>query len=533
MNTVVESTVRARRKSDSMLVVYEGSAQRSEQCVLDWLRTWHGQYVIVGLAVSGYPIPDSDPGGATRQMDLVVITPRAVVVIEVQEIAAEMTGGVLSMGADGRWQLSGIDGEPVPLHDSDPFGKVASNANLLSQMVRRRQPDAHVDRLIVVVPPREATITLDTESRKPGGTVVLDSSAGLRAWFLRTANRKLIWTAEQAYELLGELSLAHVVTIEELVAEGFPSQTRRPARPASKVLVQAHASAALGTIELPDDGRLSSELSHSSTPHPPWLPTDIDEEPLTGVAHSRSEVGADTGVHTQVSAATPEPQPVDRPDALRPQSTRSAPQLSSAFTGQWSSWIEPDRSSEELPFRRDLDHRSPSVETRQRWTEDAAESLSEIQPQTLATAPAHPSAMVGAQPISEPLPSSAVALEPQPTRAEPQPMPLVWPDSAPAAEPTHRVSTPRLASAVRIGVATVCAKGMKLISGLPQLLATVVVVGAIAGTTWLLISEGMDPTPTTVVEQRPGSSTEPTGPPEPAPPSAPPAAPCFPFQQQC
>lgn len=504
-----------------MLVVNEGSTRRPEQCVLDWLRTWNGQYVIVGLAVSGYPIPDSDPSGATRQMDVVVITPRAVAVIEVQEIASEVTGGALSMGADGRWQLSGFDGEPVPLRDGDPFGKVTSNANLLSQIVRRRHPDAHADKLIVVVPPREATITLDIESRKPGGTVVLDSSAGLRAWFLRTANRKLIWTAEHAYELLGELSLSHVVTIEDLVAEGFPSQTRRPERPASKVLVRAHASSALGAVELADDGRTSSKLSHS------WLPTDIDEEPSTGVAHSRPEVGTDTKV------SAPPSERADRPDALRPQSTRQAPQLSSAFTGQWSSWIESGRSSDELLSRRDLDRRSRSVEGRQRWTEAGAESVSEMQPKILSAAPVQPSATVEAQPVSEeePLRSSTAVPEP-PTMAEPQPMPLVRPVSAAAAEPTHRASAPRLASVVRIWVLTVCAKGVKLISGLPQLLATVVVVGAIVGTTWLLISEGMDPTPT-VVEPRPGSSTEPNGLPQAPPPPEPPSAPCFPFQQQC
>ncbi|WP_433733733.1 NERD domain-containing protein [Nocardia sp. CA-129566] len=513
-----------------MLVVNEGSTRRPEQCVLDWLRTWNGQYVIVGLAVSGYPIPDGNPSGATRQMDVVVITPRAVAVIEVQEIASEVTGGALSMGADGRWQLSGFDGEPVPRRDGDPFDKVTSNANLLSQIVRRRHPDAHADKLIVVVPPREATITLDIESRKPGGTVVLDSSAGLRAWFLRTANRKLIWTAEQAYELLGELGLSPVVTMEDLVAEGFPSQTRRPQRPASKVLVQAHASSALGAVDLADDGRTSSELSHSSTPYPPWLPTDIDEEPSTDVAHSLPDIGTDTDAHAKVSA--PPPEPVERPDALRPPSPRQAPQLSSAFTGQWSSWIESGRSSDEPLSRGDLDRRSRSVQARQRSTEAEAESVSEMQPQTLSTALAQPSATVAAQPVSEeePLPSSTVAPEPPP-RAEPQPMPLVRPDSAPAAEPTHRASAPRLASVVRICVLTVCAKAVKLISGLPQLLATVVVVGVIVGTTWLLISEGMDPTPT-VVEPRPGSSIEPTGPPQP-PPSEPPSAPCFPFQQQC
>ncbi|MEV6335075.1 NERD domain-containing protein [Nocardia vinacea] len=569
MNTVVGSTVQARWRVTSMLVVNEGSTQRSEQCVLDWIRTWNGQYVIVGLAVSGYSISDRDPNDAERQMDVVVITPRAVVVIEVQEITSEVTGGVLSVRSDGRWQLSGFDGEPVPRHDSDPFGQVASNVHLLSQVVRRQHPDALVDGLIVVVPPREATITLDIESRKPGGTMVLDSSAGLRAWFLRTANRKLIWTAEQAYELLGELGLSHAVTVEELVAEGFPSQSRRPERPASKVLVQAHASSALGAVELPGDGRMPSEVSLSGAPYPPWLATDIDEEPSESVAPSRLVVDTDMEPHAQVSV--PPPEPVDHPDAIQVQ---SAPQLSSAFTDRWSSWIESDGSSDEPPSRRDLDrrgrpHREPrlrnwlptpanfvataaphlskaklqpstpagpeprSAEGPRHWTATGSGALTDIEPQSLSTAPAQPSAMAGAQPVSEHEPprSSAVGSEP-PMVAEHRPVRSLRLGSAPAAQRSHQASTPRLASVVRLCVATVVAKGVKLIAGLPQLLATVVVVGVIVGTIWLLVSEGMHPKPA-VVEPRPESSTEPAVLPQLPAPTQPPAAECFPFQQQC
>ncbi|MEV5832428.1 NERD domain-containing protein [Nocardia sp. NPDC052112] len=553
-----------------MLVVNERETQRPEQCVLDWMRTWNGQYVIVGLAVSGYPIPDGDPGGTTRQLDVVVITPRAVVVIEVQEITAEVTGGVLSVRADGHWQLSGFDGEPVSRRDSDPFGQVTNDAYLLSQLVRRQHPDALVDRLIVVVPPRDATITLDIESRKPGGTVVLGSSAQLRAWFLRTANRKLIWTAEQAYELLGELGLADAVTIEELVVEGFPSQTRRPEPPASRVLVQAHASSALGAVELSDDTRMSSNMSPTRTPYPPWLPADIEEEVSESVAPSRPEAGTDMDAHAQVSVP-PEPQPVDHPEAMQ---APPAPQLSSAFTDRWSSWIEPDGLADVPPSHRDLDrrgrpHREPrlrnwlptppnfvataapqlskaslqpsaptgpeprSAEGPRHWTATGSGSLSDIEPRSLSTAPAQPSAMVDAQPVSEHEPprSSAVRAQP-PMMTEPRPLRSLRPVSAPAAQRTHQASTPRLASAMRACVATVAAKGTRLIAGLPQLLATAVVIGVVVATTWLLISEGVHPKPT-VVEPRPESSTEPAVLPQLPAPTESPAAHCFPFQQQC
>ncbi|WP_157110695.1 hypothetical protein [Nocardia anaemiae] len=447
-----------------------------------------------------------------------------------------------------------IDAEPIRLRDDDPFD--------LSQLVRRQHPDAFVDRLVVVMPPGEGTGTPDIESRKPSGTMVLGSSTELRAWFLRTANRKLIWTAEQTYELLGELGLSHVVTIEELVAEGFPSQTRRPERPASRVLV---AASALGAVELPDDGHMSSDRSPSGAPYPPWLPPDIDEEPSESV--SLTEVGTDTEPQIQVYVPL-EPPPVDHPDAIPAPST---PQLTSAFTDRWSSWIESDGLSDvPASHRRDLDRRGRphreqrlrnwlpkptapilvataasenqpwasaeqqprSVAQPQRWTETGSGPRSAIEPQPVSTAPAPPP-MVAAQPISEPEPphSSAVGWEPPP-RIEPQPLRSLRPSSAPAAAATPRGSTPRVASVLRTCVATVLATGSKLIAGLPQLLATAVVIGVVVATIWLLVSEGMHPKPT-VVQPSPESSTEPAVLPQlPAPPQSP-SVRCFPFQQQC
>ncbi|MGY4099289.1 NERD domain-containing protein [Nocardia sp. R16R-3T] len=556
-----------------MLVVNERETQRSEQSVLDWMRTWNGQYVIVGLAVSGYSIPGGNSGGTTRQLDVVVITPRAVVVIEVQEITAEVTGGVLSVRADGHWQLSGFDGEPVPRSDSDPFGQVTNDAHLLSQMVRKQHPDALIDRLIVVVPPRDATITLDIESRKPGGTVVLGSSAQLRAWFLRTSTRKLIWTAQQAYELLGEFGLAEAVTIEELVAEGFPSQTGQPERPAMRILVQAQASSARGAAELSDHTRTPSQMPPPGAGYPLWLPPDIDGEPSESPALSRTQAGTDIDPHTQVSAP---PEPMDNPDAI------PAPQLTSAFTDRWSSWIESDGLSAVPPSHRDHDrrirpHRAPSLrnllpipptlvataaphlskaklqpstpagpeprpaEGPRHWTATGSGSLSDIEPQPLSTAPAQPSATIEtqpsatieAQPVSEPEPphSSAVGWEP-PTTIEPRPLRSLRPGGAPAAPPTPRASTPRLASISRTCVATMVAMGSKLIAGLPQLLATVVVIGVVVATTWLLVSEGMHPKPA-VVEPSPESSTDPAVLPQLPASTRSPVVQCFPFQQQC
>ncbi|MGK8501195.1 NERD domain-containing protein [Nocardia asiatica] len=213
-----------------MLVINERTtAPRSEQRVLDWMRTWTGQYVIVGLAVSGCYLPDRERKDETQEADLVVITPRAAVVVEVKGTVAEATSGVLSVQANGRWRLSGYAGDPihVPDHDSSPFDQVTNNVSNLNALVRKHNAEAVVDGLIVVVPPDDSNLTLNIESRRRGCAVVLGAGqADLRAWFHRTASRKLVWTAERTHALLTDLNLGDQVTIDDLVADGFPPERK-------------------------------------------------------------------------------------------------------------------------------------------------------------------------------------------------------------------------------------------------------------------------------------------------------------------
>ncbi|WP_039800492.1 NERD domain-containing protein [Nocardia araoensis] len=213
-----------------MLVINERTtAPRSEQRVLDWMRTWTGQYVIVGLAISGCYLPDRERKDETQEADLVVITPRAAVVIEVKGTVPEATSGVLSVQANGRWRLSGYAGDPIHVrdHDSSPFDQVTNNVFNLKALVRKHNAEAFVDGLIVVVPPRDSNLTLNIESRRRGCAVVLGAGqADLRAWFHRTASRKLIWTAERTHALLTELNLGDQVTVDDLVADGFPPERK-------------------------------------------------------------------------------------------------------------------------------------------------------------------------------------------------------------------------------------------------------------------------------------------------------------------
>ncbi|MEU6191839.1 NERD domain-containing protein [Nocardia sp. NPDC047038] len=241
-----------------MLVINERTtAPRSEQRVLDWMRSWTGQYVIVGLAISGCYLPDRERKDETQEADLVVITPRAAVVVEVKGTVPEATSGVLSVQANGRWRLSGYAGDPIHVrdHDSSPFDQVTNNVFNLKTLVRKHNAEAFVDGLIVVVPPKDSNLTLNIESRRRGCAVVLGAGqADLRAWFHRTASRKLIWTAERTHALLTDLNLGDQITVDDLVADGFPAERK----------LRAGTLAALESVtrKAPElEGRTSSEDS--------------------------------------------------------------------------------------------------------------------------------------------------------------------------------------------------------------------------------------------------------------------------------
>ncbi|MEU2035716.1 nuclease-related domain-containing protein [Nocardia amamiensis] len=266
-----------------MLVINERTtAPRSEQRVLDWMRSWTGQYVIVGLAISGCYLPVRYRTGEAQEADLVVITPRAAVVIEVKGTVPEAMTGVLSVQANGRWRLSGFDGDPVHVrdHDSSPFDQVTNNVFNLKELVRKHHSEAYVDGLIVVVPPRESTVTLNIESRRKGCGVVLGNSpVELRAWFHRTASRKLIWTAERVHALLGDLNLADQVSIEDLAADGFPLERTLRDETGAVVLEGAAPVEGLPSADNSDAVGAPTDVDVPSSHQPDMVPTAIDGMP--------------------------------------------------------------------------------------------------------------------------------------------------------------------------------------------------------------------------------------------------------------
>ncbi|MBF6385874.1 hypothetical protein IU444_17230 [Nocardia farcinica] len=196
------------------------------QLVLDWMRTWTGQFVIVGLAVPGDRLDGRLDG---HRGDLVVLTPRLTLVMEVRGTAPDARDGVLSVRADGRWRLSGYDGDPIPADEpaTDAFDRVSGHVATLAELAHRHAPDARVEGLVVVVPPGESDIRVTAGSGRPRcGVVVAEDSADLRAWFHRTAGRRLVWSAEDAHGLLADLGMGEAVSVDDLAAEGFPTRKR-------------------------------------------------------------------------------------------------------------------------------------------------------------------------------------------------------------------------------------------------------------------------------------------------------------------
>ncbi|MEV0342203.1 NERD domain-containing protein [Nocardia sp. NPDC050713] len=347
-----------------MLVIDERTTMPgTEQRVLEWVRTWTGQYVIVGLAISGCPLPQGDPEGGALEADLVVITPRAVVVLETVDMVPEASSGTLTVEADGRWRLSGLEGDPI--RDQSPFDRVTDNVASLKALVDRRHPEAFVDGMVVVVPPRESTVLLDVESRPQGCAVVLGSTPSeLRAWFHRTAGRRFVWTAEDVHALLAELNVGAWVMVEDLVAEGFPKERkqlpdavsdRRPREqqppwiepdPDVEPIPQPRRSG-IGTghaplIEPEDVNPPEDEFAEAEEVSAPVVPYAVDLQ-----RSSRSdevEMPSSSGPAVLVEDA-PNPVSADVPAPTPPESA-SEPQ----FTDRWSSWILPETESPARPL---------------------------------------------------------------------------------------------------------------------------------------------------------------------------------------
>ncbi|MFF0494478.1 NERD domain-containing protein [Nocardia sp. NPDC004068] len=197
--------------------------------VLDWLRGWNGTYKIVGVAVSGCYVPDRRGGTRADETDLVVITPEACVVVEVKGITAPV-GGILDCPPGGPWTLEGFDGSPLHVRagDQNPLDQVSGAMYGLKNLTKRLGLETFVSGLVLIMTQPGQEITLRKEQSRTGMDVLVADPAELRAWFRRAARRKSVRGAEQTHALLEALNFGRSLSIADLVAEGFGSESPAP-----------------------------------------------------------------------------------------------------------------------------------------------------------------------------------------------------------------------------------------------------------------------------------------------------------------
>ncbi|MFE3194535.1 nuclease-related domain-containing protein [Nocardia sp. NPDC059240] len=214
------------------MLVINGDRRRippTEKIVLDWLRSWNDTFTIGGVAISGCQIPDRRPGHHhTTEADLVIITPRFWVVVEVKGLVKSGVGGEMVCPANGRWSLPSIpDRSPVYVRqgDTNPLDQVSdSTFNLKALAERTNIGKPFVLGLVLVMPWPGHTLTIAASTLPQGINVEVGTLSGLRSWFHQHAKgRPCVWNAEQVYALLGALNFADAVTQAELAAEGFAS----------------------------------------------------------------------------------------------------------------------------------------------------------------------------------------------------------------------------------------------------------------------------------------------------------------------
>ncbi|PPJ31639.1 hypothetical protein C5E45_27415 [Nocardia nova] len=308
---------------------------KTQQQVVEWL----ANYVThPGIAVSGVYIPRLDGGSA--EADLLVFTPHAAAVIEVDALRKK-TRGPLSYSMNERWSAPGIHGDPVQLRGDDlnPLHQIRGPVSALRTFVAEltRGPEPFVDGLILLIPKSGNTVTLD-KGPMPGGFTVLlgDSASQLYSWFGRTAQHRdrTPWTAELVVTVLAALRVDRTRDAEsrrrlyaELVAEGFPTEV-------SAVRAGESRRSTTGTVSAPSDtaqaesqdwGVPNSQAVPTSS-HPFSSPTDSNPAeppaPVTSATPAASPAAKHEPIPANSSVSDAGP-PSSAPSASHGESTPS------------------------------------------------------------------------------------------------------------------------------------------------------------------------------------------------------------------
>ncbi|WP_067709368.1 nuclease-related domain-containing protein [Nocardia yamanashiensis] len=246
----------------------------AEKAVLERLRGWNGAFLIGGVALSGAFVSERGDDGEVGESDLLVITPKLCVVIEVEAIRRPVDG-TLSCPEDEAWSMAGIDGDPIVLRGNDinPVDQAREGVYLAKALAAEvGNHDAFVLGLVLVVPQPKHKLALDRGRWSASAEVRVGMLKDLRRWFQRYGeDRSICWTAEQVHSLLSVLNFAHQITVDELIEQGFPDELT----PHSTIPLPAVAVPATDRIPVPDvaptltwRGDPFSWLDASSSPPP-------------------------------------------------------------------------------------------------------------------------------------------------------------------------------------------------------------------------------------------------------------------------
>lgn len=232
-----------------MLVVVQGEGELSgpERQLVRWLETWgiESRYGIGGVAVANCRIPHPKVG--YRQVDLIIWTPFACVVVEVKGFKSPQSGTV-EVSANSIWT---IGGKPAALYgsksDSNPVGQVDANVFAVKNHFRafNISPD-WVDGLVLLFPMPGEKLDLkacdsfsqqkhaDAVNFREGTDVAVGLRTPLRRYLFdrrREQRETPLWSAQavaKAFETLKMTAMSP--SMEALVAEGFPRAIERPYR---------------------------------------------------------------------------------------------------------------------------------------------------------------------------------------------------------------------------------------------------------------------------------------------------------------
>lgn len=206
-----------------MIVLNDASVRwSSEKRAAQWLQAPTDGWSHPGVAIANCHVAEAVDSW-TQQVDFVVFTPYAVIVLEVKGTHPDIVDGRIIAEPNGCWRHDLTVLEPVRTRASDtnPLGQVLDAAYRLKSWTAKHNPDhAFVHAAVVLVPPTYSSVTL-RPSAMPRGTAVVLGETGLHAVVDGSSRARPIWSAEQVYSMLNALSLGSLISIPELVDEGF------------------------------------------------------------------------------------------------------------------------------------------------------------------------------------------------------------------------------------------------------------------------------------------------------------------------